>query len=66
MVDTGPFHLSILDSITTPLALSEYDAFKSKISDCRRMLSLSLSKFNFFIAETSTNKVSPLKSSAIN
>ena len=29
------------------------------------MLSLSLSKFIFFIAETSTNKVSPLKSSAI-
>ena len=64
IVDTGPLPLSIFDSITTPLALSEYDAFKSRISDCNKILSLSLSKFVFFVAETSTNNVSPLNSSA--
>jgi translation initiation factor IF-2 len=30
-VDTGPFPLSILDSITIPLACPENEAFKSKI-----------------------------------
>ena len=33
IVDTGPFPLSIFDSITTPVALSEIEAFKSNISD---------------------------------
>ena len=36
IVDTGPFPLSILDSITTPLAFPENEAFRSKISDCNK------------------------------
>ena len=31
-VDTGPFPLSIFDSITIPLAWPENEAFKSKVS----------------------------------
>ena len=58
--------LSILDSITTPEAKPVADALRSNISDCNNILSLSLFKFSFFVADTSTNKVSPLRSSAIN
>ena len=63
-VDTGPFPLSIFDSITTPVAKSEIEALRSSSSDCNKIFSLSLSKFIFFNADTSTNKVSPLRSSA--
>ena len=54
-METGPFPLSILDSMTTPLALSVKDAFRSSISDWSKILSFSLSKFIFLTADTSTN-----------
>ena len=46
-VDTGPLPLSILDSITTPLAGSENEALRSNISDCNKIFSFSLSKLIF-------------------
>ena len=46
-MDTGPLPLSIFDSITPPLASSVKEAFKSKISDCNKIASLSLSKLIF-------------------
>ena len=65
-VETGPLPLSIRDSNITPLAFVEKSAFKSKRSDCKRIFSLSVSRFFFVVADTSANNVSPLNSSAIN
>ena len=66
IVATGPLPTSIFDSKTTPVAFESKSVFKSKISACSTIASISLSKFNFVFAEISTINVSPDRSSAIN
>ena len=50
----------------TQFAFDSKSVFKSKISACKIIASSNLSKFNFVLADISTIKVSPDKSSAIN
>ena len=63
IVATAPFPLSIPDSITTPTALPSLDAFRSKISDCKTMVSNKFSIPSPVFAEILTNRQSPPKSS---
>ena len=65
IVATGPLPMSILDSRTIPVAFDSKSVFKSNISACKIIASTNLSKFNLVVAEISTIKVSPDKSSAI-
>ena len=65
IVATGPLPTSILDSNTIPVALDSKSVFKSNISACKIIASTNLSKFILVVAEISTIKVSPDKSSAI-
>ena len=66
IVATGPRPLSTRDSSTVPLAGASGLAFSSRRSATNKIISSSLSKFVFCLAETSTNSVSPPHSAGIN
>ena len=66
MLATGPLPVSIFDSKTIPVAFESKSVLRSKISAWSDIASINLSKLSFVLAEISTIKVSPDKSSAIN
>ncbi len=65
IVATEPLPCTIFASITDPWASRLGLALRSRISDCKKIASSSLSRFIFFLAETSTHKTSPPMSSMI-
>jgi len=60
-----PFLISTLDSSTVPLATISYDAFNSRSSLCKRIVSNKVSTPVPFKAEISTKGTSPPHSSGI-